>query len=317
MKNCFQKKKKSSCSRSATKKTGTTLLIVDGQIDFHPGGSLPVPCADEDEKRIAALIRSSITDIDNPQIDRIVATMDSHYKLHIANPGFWVSKETGEHPDPFTAITCEDVKAGKWRPRDDLDQSLLKKLVFPGIMHVKKSDLYDSEGNLDIQAYCIRYTEMLEKSGKFQLMIWPEHCLIDTKGHNISPGIKQAMDEWSDATGRSVEYILKGQNILTEMYSAFRAEVAISPDTSLNTKLLDSLMKSDKILVCGQALTHCVNHTARDLIDYMKGSESKVQILKDCSSSIPGFEKDGQLFLEYITSKGGKVHIDYKHALGE
>ena len=32
----------------------TTLLIIDPQNDFHPGGSLAIPTADEDAERIAA-----------------------------------------------------------------------------------------------------------------------------------------------------------------------------------------------------------------------------------------------------------------------
>ena len=295
-------------SNTATPTGGTTLLIVDGQIDFHPGGCLAVPNSEEDANRIVSLIRSSISDVNKPKIDRIVATMDSHHKLHIAHPCFWTSKDTNKHPDPLTVISSQDVKEGKWIPRKDLKLPVRERLVHPDVMRVEEESLYDQSGNLDLLAYCIEYTERLEKSGKFQLMIWPEHCLIGTQGHCICDAIRQAMDEWCDATGRSVEFVMKGQNLLTEMYSVFRAEVAISPETSLNTKLLNSLMTSDRILVCGQALTHCVNHSTRDLIDHMKGEEYKVHILADCSSPIPSFETDGEQFLQYISAKGGKIY---------
>ncbi len=288
----------------------TTLLIVDGQVDFHPGGSLEVPDADKDAKRIADLILSSISDPSEPMIHRIVATMDSHHKLHIAHPSFWVSKDTNQHPDPFTMILSKDIKDGKWVPRKDLNLPTHEKLVYPELIGMEEDGLLDNNGEFDILAYCIKYTEMLENSGKFSLIIWPEHCLIGTPGHCIHETIREAMDEWCDQTGRSVEFVMKGQNLLTEMYSVFRAEVAISPDTSLNKTLLDSIMTSNRILVCGQALTHCVNHTARDLIDYMKGEEHKVEILADCSSSITGFEEDAEKFLQYISSNGGKVSQD-------
>ena len=37
--------------------TGTTLLLIDAQADFHPGGSLAIPTAGEDAKRITDLIK--------------------------------------------------------------------------------------------------------------------------------------------------------------------------------------------------------------------------------------------------------------------
>ena len=54
-------------------KNNNILLIVDPQIDFHPGGSLAVAGANEDSARTASLILSNINDI-----DEIYVTMDSH-----------------------------------------------------------------------------------------------------------------------------------------------------------------------------------------------------------------------------------------------
>ena len=50
------------------------LLIIDPQIDFHPGGSLAVAGANEDSERIATFIAS------NQQIiSEIYVTLDSHH----------------------------------------------------------------------------------------------------------------------------------------------------------------------------------------------------------------------------------------------
>jgi len=110
----------------------TVLILIDVQNDFHPGGSLAVANADKDAERIASLIRRSIRQTTPgvgedraSSIDRIMCTMDSHNTLHIANPGFWFSGEDyaqGKitHPNPFTVISSEDVKAKKWIPRPDL-----------------------------------------------------------------------------------------------------------------------------------------------------------------------------------------------------
>jgi nicotinamidase-related amidase len=54
--------------------TKVTLLIIDPQVDFHPGGSLAVAGADEDSKRIADFIDNNI---DN--IDEIYVTLDTHH----------------------------------------------------------------------------------------------------------------------------------------------------------------------------------------------------------------------------------------------
>jgi nicotinamidase-related amidase len=131
--------------------------------------------------------------------------------------------------------------------------------------------------------------------------------LIGSRGHNVVDVVRDAMDEWTSKTGRSVDYIMKGTNLLTEMYSALKAEVVISKDTDLNQDLLSLLKQSDKIFVCGQALSHCVNHTVRDLLANMKGSENKVCLLSDCCSPVTSFEKDAQDFVRFLQENGANV----------
>ena len=55
-------------------KNKNILLIIDPQVDFHPGGSLAVQGANEDSARIASLISENIQDI-----DEIYVTLDSHH----------------------------------------------------------------------------------------------------------------------------------------------------------------------------------------------------------------------------------------------
>ena len=103
------------------------------------------------------------------------------------------------------------------------------------------SNALKEDGEVDTLAWGIEYTKRLEEKGRFQLCIWPEHCLIGTPGHNVVPEVRDALEEWSDATGKSVEWVEKGQNLLTEMYSALCAEVPVNEKTSFNTHLLDSV----------------------------------------------------------------------------
>jgi nicotinamidase/pyrazinamidase len=63
--------------------------------------------------------------------------------------------------------------------------------------------------------------------------------------------------------------VLKGQNPLTEQYSAFRAEVprADDPRTQLNTPLLDAPGPATTCwLVAGEALSHCVAASGQDML---------------------------------------------------
>ena len=219
----------------------TTLLLIDCQKDFHPGGSLAVPNADADAARITQFIRQN-----TPAIHRIVATMDSHHPLHIAHPCFW-SDQDGNNPTPFTVISTEDIVSGKWTPREDIKPSAREDLLIDDTILQGEipSNLYTTDATgqkqLNMKQWCIEYTKRLASNGKFQLMIWPEHCLVGTEGHNLVTEIGEALMEWSRKTGGSVEWVNKGQNLLTENYSALCAEVPVTKGTSFDYKLLESV----------------------------------------------------------------------------
>jgi nicotinamidase-related amidase len=282
----------------------TTLLIIDAQNDFHPGGSLGIPNADQDARRIAAVIQESLKE-EKINIDRIVATLDSHHRLHIAHKGFWISgKDSVTMPDPFTTITHQDLLDNKWKPRPDLQ--LPEKSVDLAVLGT--NDVLDDEGNFDLPKYCLEYTRRLEAEGEIQLTIWPEHCLIGTNGHNIVDCIGEAFDEWVTQTGKSIDYVHKGENNLTEMYSAMKAEVPVTSETSLNRELLDSLMKSETIIICGQALSHCVNHTVRDLMNNLpKNNSPKFILLEDCCKPVPSCEGMADDFKNFFVEQGGRI----------
>jgi nicotinamidase/pyrazinamidase len=57
-------------------KAKNILLIIDPQVDFHPGGSLAISGANEDSARTAGLI---LENKDN--IDEIYVTLDSHHVI--------------------------------------------------------------------------------------------------------------------------------------------------------------------------------------------------------------------------------------------
>ena len=117
--------------------------------------------------------------------------------------------------------------------------------------------------------------------------------------------VGEALSEWSETTGGSVEWALKGQNILTESYSAIEAEVPVVRSTEFNSELQKSLEGSDQLIVCGQAMSHCVNYTLRSIVErWPKDKLSSITLLTDCASSVPGFEEAGDTFQKDMSALG-------------
>ncbi|THD04275.1 hypothetical protein B1810_06325 [Panacagrimonas perspica] len=255
----------------------THLLIIDPQIDFMdlPGASLPVRGADADMRRLAAFIR-----VNGRAIDGITLTFDSHELLDIGHPGFWRTPE-GAPPPPFTQASHADVAAGRLVPADP--------------SHLPR-----------VLAYLLK----LEAQGRYRHMIWPVHCQIGTQGHNLHPEILDACNAWEAGTGRPVVRVLKGLNRFTEHYSAVRAEVVDpqDPHTDTNQALLDVLLKADRLLVAGEALSHCVKATVEDVIAAMDPRDAgKVSLLTDAMSAVPGFEAQAEAFVHAMSAAGVRL----------
>jgi len=249
----------------------TILLLIDPQVDFHPGGSLGIPGADEDSDRIAELINTR-----GEGIDEIYVTMDSHQRLHIAHGVCWTNA-VGESPAPFTLIKHADIAAGTWVPK-----------------------------NKDLLDYTLYYTKALEDAGRFVMCIWPEHCIIGTPGHNVVPVLNKALGAWSESHMKTVNYVMKGTNCMTEMYSALCAEVPIPGDstTQIDPALISRLNEADKVLICGQAKSHCVNYSMRDLLNNWEGDPAALTLLEDCTTAVPGFEADADRFVQDMVQGG-------------
>lgn len=139
----------------------------------------------------------------------------------------------------------------------------------------------------------------LEKSARFDLTIWPDHCLVGTTGHAVTPVIATALAKWESKKNKAVHYIMKGMNALTEHYSAFKAEVALEDDmnTRLNTGLIQRLKRHKFVFICGQAKSHCVNWSTRDLVGaWQYKSRASLVVVTDAMSPVAGFEKAAEEF---------------------
>jgi len=249
------------------------LLIIDPQIDFcDPKGALYVPGAERDMERLAKMVRRTAN-----RLDDIHVTLDSHHWIHIAHPIFWKDSR-GNHPPLFTRISRADVEQGAWTA------------TVPG-MYKRALD----------------YVRKLEANGRYDLTIWPPHCLIGSAGHAVSPCLYAALQEWEDRFA-FVDYVTKGSNITTEHYSAVQADVpdANDPSTHINTQLIRILENADLVAVAGEALTHCLANTVRDIASNFGDDRfvSKLVLLTDATSGIPGFESVGDAFIGEMTARG-------------
>ena len=254
--------------------TKVALVIIDPQRDFHEGGSLGVGGAKEDAARVAAILGEH-----GGEISSVHVTLDTHHRTHIAHGLFWTNAD-GEEPAPFTLITADDVKGGTWTPKD---AALLE--------------------------HAVDYCEKLEAAGRFTLCIWPEHCIIGSVGHTVEPSIYEAISGWISATKKRVNYVMKGMNTLTEMYSALKADVPVEgdPGTAMNEAFVEDLAGHDRILFCGQAMSHCVNFTVRDLVEARPDLAPRICVLRDGASAVTGFEDQAAQFLADMEAKGVRV----------
>ena len=133
---------------------------------------------------------------------------------------------------------------------------------------------------------------------------------IGSEGQKVVPELQAALDLWSSHTGKQVQLIHKGMNNLTEMYSAVRAEVplAADPATDTNVPFVQELAKSTKLVVCGEALSHCVNYTTRDVLENWKDrSPADIILLKDAASAVPGCDAAAEQFINDMVAAGVTV----------
>lgn len=273
------------------------LLIIDPQNDFcnekvvDSGGkiieqaALYVHGAEDDMTRLANMI-----DRIGHHLRDIRVTLDSHRLVDIAHPIFWTD-DKGNHPTPFTIITGDDIRKGVWRA------------TYPGHQRIATT-----------------YISQLEKNNRYPLCIWPPHCLIGYWGHNYFPAIGKALMKWEEENFANVDIVTKGSNPFTEHYSGVQADVPdqTDPSTQINTRLITALEEADTILLAGEARSHCLANTVRDIVnrfdvegknDYVK----KMVLLTDATSDVadlPGqtmFKDIGEAFVSDMRGKGMRV----------
>lgn len=75
--------------------------------------------------------------------------------------------------------------------------------------------------------------------------------------------------------------------------------------TAFDVELFSQLRVADKLLICGQASSHCVKFTVEDLLKYWPGEDrSKLTILEDGCSPVAGYERVAYQFFQEMEKKG-------------
>jgi len=260
------------------------LIVIDPQQDFaKPGGSLFVPGADQDMQRLAIWIQKI-----KKKLSNIRVTLDSHNYFDVGHPSFWIDGD-GNHPVTTdkngiptpVIISHADVMKEKWRP----------KLI-------------------SMRDWVRYYTKSLEDNKRYPCIVWPYHCLIGTSGYNVVEDLMNVFNEWT-AQSRLLNFVAKGSNFKTEHYSAVQADVPDpeDPTTSLNTDFVRMVEESDMIIIAGEASSHCVASTVKDIANNFSDKDTikKMIFLEDCSSAVPGFESYEKDFLNEMTGRGMQI----------
>jgi nicotinamidase-related amidase len=252
------------------------LLLIDVQKDFClPEGALYVAGrtgrgAIDDSDRLSRFIYRNAH-----RIGEITTTLDTHFAYQIFSPTFWLTKD-GHHPDPFRFVTSDDVASGELRPNP------------------RVAALYTGGNYSWLLSYVQHYCKSLEQSGKYQLYLWPYHCLLGSDGHALVPVIHEARLFHAFLRGTQTESEVKGGSPFTENYSILAPEVLVTQDGRVvgqrNIEFIRKLLESDAVVIAGQAASHCVKSSIDDLLDQILAHDprlaSKVYVMTDCMSSV-------------------------------
>lgn len=261
--------------RAAQDRFKLCLLLVDVQNTFCiPGFELYVAGrsgtgAVDDNVRLCRFIYRYLH-----AITETVPTMDTHHPIQVFH-GVFLVNEKGEHPDPLTVVTEEDLVEGRWRFNEKLADRL---------------GITPEYG----QRYLVHYARQLQESGKYDYIIWPYHAMIGGIGHALVSAVEEALFFHSMARATEPDYHVKGENAFTEHYSVLGPEVTRDPSGrqlgERNEKILQKLIDHDAVVIAGQAKSHCVAWTISDLLEdvmaYDKNLVEKVYILEDCTSPV-------------------------------
>ena len=255
--------------------TKTWLMLIDVQNTFcipefelYVGGRSGRGAVD-DNTRLCEFIYRNLGNI-----TQITATLDTHKTMQVFHAIFFVDKD-GHHPAPYTDLHASELRAGKWTFNPAL---------------ASQFGIAPEYG----QQMMIHYAEELERKGKFALTIWPYHAMLGGIGHALVSAVEEAIFFHSIARLAQPELEIKGDKPFTENYSVIGPEVLTGPMGETlgthNQKFIEQLQHFDRLIIAGQAKSHCVAWTVSDLLEDIALLDlelaEKVYLLEDCTSPV-------------------------------
>jgi nicotinamidase-related amidase len=99
--------------------------------------------------------------------------------------------------------------------------------------------------------------------------------------------------------------VKKGTDPYTEMYGIIRPEY--NPNNWLNMPVLNAIEKFDRIVIAGEAASHCVAESCRQILEYFQGRPEVIQkifILQDCTSAVVNCEQMAKDALANFAAQG-------------
>ncbi len=255
--------------------TKTWLMLIDvqntfciPQFELYVGGRSGRGAV-EDNVRLCEFIYRNLGNITH-----ITTTMDTHMTMQVFHAIFFVD-ENGNHPAPYTDIHASELRDGKWRFNPALSPQF---------------GIAPEYG----QQMMVHYAEELEKRGKYALTIWPYHAMLGGIGHALVSSVAEAVFFHTVARIAQPDIEIKGNQPFTENYSVIGPEVLKGPmDETLGThnqKFIQQLQQFDKLIIAGQAKSHCVAWTVSDLLEDIAlvnlELAKKVYLLEDCTSPV-------------------------------
>jgi len=290
-------------SGAATDEFRVCLLIIDAQNTFcipefelFVGGRSGLGAVADNQRLCEFIYRHLGT------ITTIIPTLDTHTAMQIFHPIFWIDPQ-GNHPTPAaTMITLEDVQQGLWR---------VNPAIAPSVMAGDYAGL---------QHYALHYVHQLTAAGKFPLTVWPYHSMLGGIGHALVSAVEEAVFFHNMARNSQTIFEIKGNNPLTENYSVLRPEVLEGSEGGAiahkNTTLIQKLLGFDRVIIAGQAKSHCVAWTIDDLLTEILATDpnlaKKVYLLEDCTSPVvvPGvidFTEQAEASFQRFAAAGMQV----------
>lgn len=223
----------------------------------------------EDNARLCEFIYRNLGDI-----TQITATMDTHTAMQVFHAIFFVDQD-GNHPAPYSDIHITDLREGKW-------------MFNPAL--APQFDIAPEYG----QQMMIHYAEELNKTGKYALTIWPYHAMLGGIGHALVSSVEEAIFFHTMARLSQVDIVTKGDTPFTENYSVIGPEVLTGPMDEMlgkhDQRFIQKLQEVDRLIIAGQAKSHCVAWTVSDLLDDIMLADpelaKKVYLLEDCTSPV-------------------------------